>query len=381
MRIYLSCLQSTIVHPIPAYQFWQFYFKKGIEEAGHEWIETPEIDWAKALVCNNRFMLDEWKSETWEKVIKDIESKHTKRAIDIFLSYFYPVHVDIQAIKYIQKLGIPCVNFFCDNVREFKKVPKEYHCFDLNWVPEYKALEMYKNAKLSYLHLPMPVWVNRFNRDSTYKEIYKPTFIGSYDKQRGQLFYKVIQNYKDIELRGPGWNEKIIEKNNYKNISSKLYNQLDFIKKHSIKAYFNKIRCSFEKPIDKAIFNDFLKESVYNEEYFSVSKNAIITIGVNRYPSFYFPSNKPDTYSRLRDIEAPMLGACYLTEWTEGLDQMYEIGKEIETFTSAEELIEKIEDLLKHPNKREKLRKNGQIKALANHSIPMSLNKIKDALK
>ena len=33
-----------------------------------------------------------------------------------------------------------------------------------------------------------------------------------------------------------------------------------------------------------------------------------------------------------------MLGACYLTEWTAGLEHMYELGKEIETYRTPEEL-------------------------------------------
>ena len=40
-----------------------------------------------------------------------------------------------------------------------------------------------------------------------------------------------------------------------------------------------------------------------------------------------------------------MLGACYLTEWTEGLEHMYELGKEIETYRTAEELTSKLSEL------------------------------------
>ena len=44
----------------------------------------------------------------------------------------------------------------------------------------------------------------------------------------------------------------------------------------------------------------------------------------------------------MRDIEAPMLSACYLTQWTEGLEDLYELGEEIETYNSVEEMANKI---------------------------------------
>ena len=102
----------------------------------------------------------------------------------------------------------------------------------------------------------------------------------------------------------------------------------------------------------------------------------MVTLGVNRYPSFKFPVEEPDTYSRLRDIEAPALGACYLTEWTEGIEQLYDPDKEIVVYRSADELINKAQQLIKDAGKRQQLKKNGQKRALNDHTVPKSLEKI-----
>ncbi len=45
MNIFLSFLQSDQQHPIPAYDFWQYYIKNGITEAGYQWTECPDADW------------------------------------------------------------------------------------------------------------------------------------------------------------------------------------------------------------------------------------------------------------------------------------------------------------------------------------------------
>jgi spore maturation protein CgeB len=101
---------------------------------------------------------------------------------------------------------------------------------------------------------------------------------------------------------------------------------------------------------------------------------------VNRYPSLRFPPDRPDTYSRLRDIEAPMAGACYLTEWTEGLDRLYDLGTEIDTYRDAAELVAKVASLSADPARRCRLRAAAQRRALSDHSISRTLARIAERL-
>jgi hypothetical protein len=377
MKIFLSFLQGKPNHPVPAYSFWEYYIKNGITEAGYEWAECNEVDWAEGLVYQNGGeLLDSWKAYSWDKTIAYLK----KNKVDLFLSYLYPYQVDEQAIKQIQALGIPCVNYFCDNVREFTSVPKSYQPFDLHWVPEYKALSLYKKAGLNFLNLPMPVWVKPEQRTLVYEEKYQPTFVGSIDIQRAALFQNVLKKYPHVTLRGPGWlNEKkqVQKKIKLKTKLELLQNQIDFIGKNGLKSYFYKFYNQYQKPIiDFDFLKAFVADKAFDEAYFEVSKNAIITIGVNRYPSFRHSVLRPDTYSRLRDIEATMLGACYLTEATAGLDLLYEIDKEIKVYGDEDEMIEKIKFLIAHPEQRKKLRAQGQKKALNELGIPQSLKQI-----
>ena len=71
-----------------------------------------------------------------------------------------------------------------------------------------------------------------------------------------------------------------------------------------------------------------------------------------------------------------MLGACYLTEWTEGLDTLYEPGTEIETYRDAAELAAKAQALLADPARRRRMRAAAQRRALSDHSIGRSLARI-----
>lgn len=381
MKIFLAFLQGNPDHPIPAYSFWEYYIKNGIEEAGHIWVECPSIDWAYGLVPQSEESLSRWKAEAWEKTLEYLKKNH----VDMFLSYLYPNQIDEQGIKGIKSLNIPCVNFFCDNVREFREVPKEFKVFDLNWVPEFKALAMYERADISYIHLPMPMWVApefRTIRDSDSSEI---SFIGSKDIQRQLLFEDVLEKNPDLSLSvyGSGWKSSESLNRTYltQSLSEKLQSQVSFIRKQGINAYLRKLKQrNLTVPYSKTLIRALKNKPSYND-YVAITQGSMITLGVNRYPSFRFPLNKPDTYSRLRDIEAPMLGACYLTEWTEGIDSMYEIDKEISVYRSANEMNEIALYLKADKSKRIELRLHGQRKSLVELSIPRSLEKLFFKLK
>ena len=375
MKVFLSFLQGDPHHNIPGYTFWQYYIKNGIEEAGFEFLECVEVDWALGLVPQSTDSLKKWKADSWEKTIKYLKNNK----VEIFLSYLYPQQIDVSAVKEIKKLGIFCINFYCDNVRDFTSVPKEFNIFDLNWVPEYKAIPMYKRANVPFVNLPMPMWVDFKYRNPSSIENTNISFIGSRDIQRQLLFETLAAKDIEIDIFGAGWNSntEINVEINTNNFSEKIYNQYDFIVNNGLYAFKNKI---MSKKYNKGLspkLQALIRNKPTFSDYVDITRNSMITIGVNRYPSYQHPILRPNTYSRLRDIEAPMLGACYLTEWTEGLDDMYEIGYEIETYHNENDFIEKSKELEKNPIKRKALRVNGQKKALSNLSIINTLRVLK----
>src|SRR5207247_876218 len=117
----------------------------------------------------------------------------------------YPRQVDVTAIRELQRRGIPCVNFYCDNVREFSKVPAAYQPFALHWVPEFEALPMYRAAALPFVHAPMPCWIPTEFREKPATETEPPTFIGSSDTLRRDLLARALQGGADFFVRGVGW--------------------------------------------------------------------------------------------------------------------------------------------------------------------------------
>jgi hypothetical protein len=383
LRILLSFLQDNggQPHPIPAYRFWTYYIKNGIQEAGMQWTEIPGLDWAAGLVpYENDPALQQWQQQAWEKTIKHIEANRGQ--IDVFLCYLYPKQIDTGAIKRIKAMGIPCVNFYCDNVRSFTKLPHQFKVFDLVWVPEFEALHLYQNAGVPYINLPMPMWVDPQYRHFNEQETDIISFIGSKDDLRAQLLADAITRGLPIQIRGNGWNDtsKPTVHSMSPSPSSKIKNQFNLLRNAGIKGF---VAYHFQRnkkaiPVDIPVENIFKKPGF--DEYIRLSRESMVTLGINRVPTFNTFGKDIITYSRLRDLEAPMLGACYLTEYTAGLPQLYDLGTDIEIYANADELVYKSKELASSKSRRKELRIKGQQRALNSHSIPQSLQLIKTRL-
>lgn len=383
LRIALSCQQDLggSPHPVPAYRFWRNYFADALAEGGHELLEVPDCDWSAGLLPLSTDALRVWRETTWETALTYIRREHAHRPVDIFLSYLYPCQVHRGALAELRDLGIPSVNFFCDNVREFRRIPEVFRCFDLHWVPEWKALPIYRQDHLAAIHAPMPCWVPPRWRTSADFETLPPTFIGTRDEQRERLFAEAISRGLTLDLRGHGWKSlptiSATPPPRAKSFQELVNRQLAFGKQHGVVALARKTWNGFRHaPRLSFDFSPYAKSSPSGEAYWSMLRESSVCLGVNRYPTPRRASDRPDTYSRLRDIEAPMAGACYLTEWTEGLDHLYDLGREIETYRTPDELVEKTQMLVADAGQRSRLRLGGQRRSLSEHTILRTISKI-----
>jgi hypothetical protein len=374
MRILLSCLQSLKRHPLPAYGHWRHYFVEGLLEAGHEVVEVANVDWAEGLTYPPGRALEAWRTRTWEVVETFVRQEIALRPIHLFVGYLYPDQVEGAAIRELQRIGIPCVNFFCDNVRDFVKPPVEYAPFALHWVPEFEALPMYREAGLPYVHAPMPCWISTDLRNKSRLETEPATFIGSPDILRQDLLGRALRGGADFVIRGNGWlADTATQSKQIRTTATLIGNQIDLVKRHGLGGLLTKIESRVRPLRPPSIEESRIGAPLSDAEYFRVTREAMVTIGVNRVPTANRSPHRPLVYSRLRDIEAPMLGACYLTEWTEGLEHMYELGKEIETYRTAEELTSKLSELRVDPERRISMRERAQRRALSDFSVARSI--------
>lgn len=75
----------------------------------------------------------------------------------------------------------------------------------------------------------------------------------------------------------------------------------------------------------------------------------------------------------MRMFEATGVGTCLVTDWKENLPDFFEPDREVVTFRSPEECIEKIRYLLQHETKRQEIARAGQRRTLATHTLGASI--------
>jgi hypothetical protein len=377
MRIFLSSQQALRRHAVPAYAFWEFYFKQGLAEAGHEVIETPGVDWAEGLTPLEPAARMRWLADTWTRTTEFLRAEHARKRVDIFLGYLFPNQVEPAAVSAIRSLGIPCVNFFCDNVREFTRVPDSYHGFDLHWVPEADARALYAAAKLPFVYAPMPMWVPPVHRNTPGIENADITFLGSHDSLREDLLGEAVAHGLQLKLHGEGWRSggRTATRPTH-SFGRKIANQYSFLRTHGLRGFAMRATYQLHRSRPADWIDRCWHPAEHREDYFRATRESQVVIGINRYPSFRHSFFKPGRYSRLRDIEAPMLGACYLTEWAPGLGDLYDLKTEIATYRDPAELVEQTARLQREPARRQSLRVSGQRRALSDHTLARSLERI-----
>lgn len=71
---------------------------------------------------------------------------------------------------------------------------------------------------------------------------------------------------------------------------------------------------------------------------------------------------------KMRDFDGPMSGSLYLTHHNPDLESLYDIGREIETYSTPDECVQKVRYYLDHPGRAEEIGRSGRLRALRDHT-------------
>ncbi len=89
----------------------------------------------------------------------------------------------------------------------------------------------------------------------------------------------------------------------------------------------------------------------------------------------------PVSASNMRLFEATGVGACLLTDWKENLSELFEPDKEVLTYRSAEECVEKVKYILEHEDERRSIAAAGQLRTLREHTFDNRAARIDEIIR
>ncbi len=357
---------------------WSNYYQKNLSSIG---VDAHEI------ICNARYLQEAWAKENGVKqngkllIIEQL--KKIKPDVVFFQDtslfngeWILNLKETIPSIKKI--IGFRCSPYSKEQAEMFKYFDFMVVCSD-QFVNEltkygYKLYEInhaFENAIVSKINSDNKQPKNDF------------IFIGSilsgagFHSQRKKLIETLIEKNVNLTLYG-----NVPEIGAFDLFSRQIaYLTVKLMKKLRMKALVKSLPL-LNKAINlnslpqKNTISENLKEKlhspIYGLEMLQLLNKAKITFNIHADISGNSAAN-------IRIFEATGCGSCLLTDWKPNIMNFFEIDKEILTYKTDEECLEKALWLLEHNKEREQIALNGQKRTLSEHNYynrALKLNQI-----
>ena len=309
-----------------------------------------------------------------DRVLEALKSCHRRKPIDLFLSYIWEPLFTPDGLREIRRLSIPTVNFFCNYYNGFDRIRALAPLFDFNWVSDRSALPLYQQIGARAVFLPMAANPDVYHPYPVAREFPVAFVGGKYGNRPDYIFYLLQQNLP-VRVWGPGWLPAGIQSppawtrllTMVRRLPQRLFADggIQFLRRRlqdELQARFSKQRALQGQEL--ALITG---PPLEDEEMIQMYSRSQISLGFSVVGNSHL-ENSPVTQIRLRDFEAPMSGALYLTEYSEGIEELYELEQEIAVFRTKEELADKVRFYLVHPDQAQRVRTAGRERALRQHT-------------
>jgi spore maturation protein CgeB len=368
---------------------WSGNFYPALRELGHEIIEsqTDLLPTSCFMHIADGFTHEEVeaRAQTTERILDEVRTAQQQGIVNLFLSYFYNSHFDPAGFDELRRLGIPSVNFYCNSIHQFAQVAAIAAKVDFSWHAERDARDAYLSVGAN------PVWVQMGADPNIYFPVHgrvrqhKSVFVGQRYADRDRWIAALIQARVPIEIYGSGWGAEQSQSNGSA-FKATSYLGRKVPAPSSLASYVDLIAGEFRRSRLANGFRRLKQQAVYRRETRAISEMlrpyvkgrasdvATVFAGYELCMNFsnVWADGRPGSmlipHIRLRDFEAPMCRTCYLTGHSEEITDFYEVGREVETYCTKSELIDKARFYLKHPDSAERLREAGYQRARRDHT-------------
>ncbi len=113
--------------------------------------------------------------------------------------------------------------------------------------------------------------------------------------------------------------------------------------------------------------------AVYGITMYNILKNSYLTVNTH--------SPQCGLYGNIRTFEATGMGTCLITDFDQNITDIFEPDKEIITYQSIDECLEKIIYLLDHNDIAVQIAKAGQLRTIKDHTIEQRCQQIDNAIQ
>lgn len=369
---------------------WSGNFYPALRQLGHQIIEsqTDLYPTSRFMDIPNDFTVEEReaRARTTQQILDEVRIANRSGPVHLFLSYFYNSHFDPAGFDELHSLGIPTVNFFCNSIHQFELVAQVAEKADFSWHAE-------KHARDSYLKVgARPVWVQMAADPIVYRPVPgiarqpKACFVGQRYADRDRWLAALVRADMPIDIFRSGWQPAGKVTSEHADNKRETYLGRRKIQAGSCVSYFRVMRDAVLKSgvlggLRRVAYQwNYSRETIQLTAFLSSNAKGRSVDIVTTFAAYDLCLNFSNVWAdgrpgstliphvRLRDFEAPMCRTCYLTGHTDEIEEFYEVGREIVTYRTPAELVDKVRFYLKNPHAAEQLRQAGYLRATINHT-------------
>jgi len=346
---------------VPGWRYsevWRRHFYAGLKRAGLEVILPRNIDfsWARPPQAFNLARSAELRARVSEKLLEQILATDGARPEAVF-SYCFSHDIELDLVDRVRAAGIPWVNFFCDSLHAFEWVSDLAARTSLNWFVEPAAEERYRALGVPCVCAPYALNPDALPDASCDTLHHALLFVGAVNRDRIRAATLIRLAGADLHIRGLGWKDALESKPGRDRTPADL-------PKRAVRAA---VRTLFGTRI-----GGYLDEATMLTE---LRRSAVVLRLNERGVGPGAPS-----YLKLRDLEFPGMGCCYLSHHHADLAGIFDCGREIITFQTPWEAGRLAKDLARHLPECREIGRRARARVLAEHTWSSRLSLLESRL-
>jgi len=345
---------------VPGWRYgpgWRAHFYEGLRSAGLEVVEPTGVDfsWSRPVQVESGSTHHERKLSS-EEIEKQILAA-AAGGLDAVVSYCFSQDIELDLVDRVRALGVPWINFFCDSLYAFETVADLAARTSLNWFVESAARPLYEALDVPFIRAPYALNPGAVP-DAECLEAQRPlAFIGAAHPQRLRTATLLRVAGSDLHVAGFGWPDALSTPVRGRGVRGAAKNVARAIARRAFRG-----RC--QGHLEPTDFIEYLRSTQ-------------VLLGLN---AAGLSGASSVNYLKLRDLEFPGMGCCYLVEDHEDLVELFEDEREIVRFSSLAEARRLARALARDPARCRAIGKRARERVLAEHSWAARWPQVRAAL-
>jgi hypothetical protein len=363
MRIF-QILEASANNAVQSNQTWRRNLYEPLVDMGHDVFLFSPDEGRRAMQTANKQLA----ARFTQRLVDTFRLEHAKQPFDLIFAYLLDGMIDPQGITELKRYGVPVCNFSCNNAHQFDLVERFASLYDFNLYAEKDAGVKFRSVGANAVWWPMASNPKYFRPMEVDRNV-PASFVGGNYGVRARIALQALESGMDLHVYGPGWRWGA---STPLRAEAKRWLYLFRAVVSSGPAIQSRWSSALaEQDIRRrlsSLHTAHLHEPVSDDELIALYSRSCVSLGILDVHDGHDASKRVIRHMHLREFEAPMCGALYLTGFTPELTEFFEPDREVLVYRDIDELIEQAQFYILHPGAGEKIRLAGLRRALADHT-------------